>query len=299
MRRPEVDAVLEPDQERFDNREYYRSLLAVRQASSFTSIGEIDPFYFQEALWSALLGERSDLYRTLDYTTEDDGTSLTYTIRLPEDTAGRGSSAYDIYGILPWKKWMLGELHVSDEEWFGYAKWKSPTVFYIPDGGITAGGETPEASADAASSDAAGSAAPETVSIAYTASSRGQFKDGHFAALDLDRLGEVSSALQQRAASDLVVRDGYVSCSVTDAQPGQELFLSVPYVDGWTLTVNGKEVKPHIFAGCLLSVPLEEGSNEILLRYHVPGLRAGLALTVASAIALLLLHFLRKKLVKS
>ncbi|MFC6261601.1 YfhO family protein [Levilactobacillus fujinensis] len=63
--------------------------------------------------------------------------------------------------------------------------------------------------------------------------------------------------------------------NVTGSTSRHELFLSVPYDTGWTATVNGQRVKPQRLLNGLMGIPLQQGSNHIRLRYHVPGGRLG------------------------
>ena len=51
------------------------------------------------------------------------------------------------------------------------------------------------------------------------------------------------------------------------------------------LRVNGKKIKPELVGNCMMSLPLENGENTIEMRYHVPGLKAGICLSVVGAAA--------------
>ncbi len=99
-------------------------------------------------------------------------------------------------------------------------------------------------------------------------------KQALFYETDLSALKEISREINQRAAKNLMIRDGEISGTV-EGREGDILFLSVPYENGWTVMRNGKEITPDIFAGCLMNIPLEEGENHIQMTYHIPGLTAG------------------------
>ncbi len=64
---------------------------------------------------------------------------------------------------------------------------------------------------------------------------------------------------------------------------GDELLTSVPYEANWTVTVNGRAVSPRKFGGTLISVPLVEGDNDVVLTYRVPGVMMGALGTLAGA----------------
>ena len=100
--------------------------------------------------------------------------------------------------------------------------------------------------------------------------------------LDLDALAQAAQKLQANAA-DADISDGHVSCSV-NAEAGERLYLSVPYEDGWSIKVNGKDADYELVGGCMISVALEEGENTVTLDFSVPGLGPGIALTVIAAL---------------
>lgn len=58
------------------------------------------------------------------------------------------------------------------------------------------------------------------------------------------------------------------------------LLLTIPYDEGWTITVGGKTVKPEKAWGALTAIPVQAGDNVIAMRYTLPGLKAGAVLSV-------------------
>lgn len=69
--------------------------------------------------------------------------------------------------------------------------------------------------------------------------------------------------------------------TITVTEPGL-MYTSIPYDEGWTVTVDGKEVDTNAFEDALLSVYLSEGTHEIEMEYFAPGLRLGIVLTISS-----------------
>jgi uncharacterized membrane protein YfhO len=70
------------------------------------------------------------------------------------------------------------------------------------------------------------------------------------------------------------------------------LVISEPYIRGWTATVDGQPVTLYHADAALMAVGLPAGSHRVVLQYHQPGLRLGLALAAAAlllATAVLLL----------
>lgn len=112
----------------------------------------------------------------------------------------------------------------------------------------------------------------------------GEVTAAYFYELDLEALQEATDAIKARGVQ-AQIEDGYVSAQV-QGQEGQSLFLSVPEENGWTVVRNELEVTPDVVGGALMSIPLEDGSNEILMTYKVPFKTAGLAASAAGVVML-------------
>ena len=98
----------------------------------------------------------------------------------------------------------------------------------------------------------------------------------------MESFDSLVGALQARGIQDAVVEDGFVSGSISLAEPAVMVF-SIPYSEGWTAKVDGAPVETLASAGSLLAVSLEAGSHEIELHYETPWLRAGCAISAVSA----------------
>ena len=98
----------------------------------------------------------------------------------------------------------------------------------------------------------------------------------------MEAFDSLVGALQARGIQDVVVEDGFVSGSISLAEPAVMVF-SIPYSEGWTAKVDGVPVETLASAGSLLAVSLEAGSHEIELHYETPWLRAGCAISAVSA----------------
>ena len=66
------------------------------------------------------------------------------------------------------------------------------------------------------------------------------------------------------------------------------LFLSIPYSGGWEAYVNGEKVSIYKADIAFMAIPLEKGVNEVVLMYHTPGLRAGVLISIASLVIVIL-----------
>ena len=71
-------------------------------------------------------------------------------------------------------------------------------------------------------------------------------------------------------------------------QPGI-LCFSVPWSSGWTAEVDGKPVELFRANTMYMAVELDRGHHEVILRYCTPGLKAGLIMSLAGWILLLVL----------
>ena len=100
--------------------------------------------------------------------------------------------------------------------------------------------------------------------------------DAQFYLLDLSVLKEASEAANNNAAKENTLKDGYGKFTVDNAGAGDSLFISVPAEKGWKITRNGKSVTPDVIGNALMSIPLENGRNEIEMSYKVPYIDTGL-----------------------
>lgn len=207
-------------------------------------------FDYQNSLYSYLLGREVTLYRRAETSAavSEDGHTV-YSITVP-DTPHALYASFQILALDYVNVW------VNDGTPQALGGWLSPSVLYIPSGEGTA----------------------PTVKIeAENAISC----DCEIYWLDLNELEKAARELQARAV-DAEIRDGSVRCTVS-AEKGERLYLSVPYEDGWKITVNGKAADYELIGGCMISLALEEGENRVQLTFSVPGLGAGIAVSILAA----------------
>lgn len=62
------------------------------------------------------------------------------------------------------------------------------------------------------------------------------------------------------------------------------MYTSIPFDEGWTVYVDGKETETHAFKNALLSVYLTEGEHEITFEFTPAGLNQGFFLTGISVV---------------
>ncbi len=67
-----------------------------------------------------------------------------------------------------------------------------------------------------------------------------------------------------------------------DSQEGGVLFTSIPYDQGWTVTVDGKEQEPSSILHAFLSVELAPGEHVVEMNYCPEGLKLGAFISVGA-----------------
>ena len=109
-----------------------------------------------------------------------------------------------------------------------------------------------------------------------------KFKTFEAYELDFDVLSRVMDELGRETLDITKHEEGYLQGTVTLAEEGA-LVISIPVEEGWKLLVDGEETELQSFEDIFLAVNLPTGTHEVVLEYHVPGVRVGL---MVSALAL-------------
>ncbi|MBO6197187.1 MAG: YfhO family protein [Butyrivibrio sp.] len=106
----------------------------------------------------------------------------------------------------------------------------------------------------------------------------------------LDGLDERLSAFTQNTLENLDLHKNpisYATNKVTgdiNLEEPKIMLLSTPYLSGWTAYVDGKKTELLRANTMFTALPLSEGYHEIELRYHTPGLLAGLILSILGVV---------------
>ncbi|MCI2046321.1 MAG: YfhO family protein [Faecalibacterium sp.] len=239
--------------------------------ASAANDAETDPFVYQNALFSQLLGETVELYKSASVVGMEQisDKEVSITVDTPEGN-------YILYGIL--NGCPVADLYADNAFQTGYQDQRAPTMIYADGGGQH---RFLLHSEDGISME---DLCPDALNVANL----------NFCYLDVDLLAEVSQKLNARAAQQITVEDGYAACTV-QGTAGENVYLSIPYDSGWTITRNGETVAPTLVGGCMISVPLAEGENQIVLRYRAPGFRTGALASAGCLVLLCAAAWLEKK----
>ena len=108
-----------------------------------------------------------------------------------------------------------------------------------------------------------------------------------FYALNLEAFKQIIDELRVSEFVPAVFEDGKIEGEYAAEDDGN-LLLSVPYDEGWNVTVNGAaaELTPAADKG-MSCLTVQKGANKIVMTYKTPGALAGLAVSLASATALI------------
>ncbi|CAJ1230148.1 membrane protein [Levilactobacillus zymae] len=139
----------------------------------------------------------------------------------------------------------------------------------------------------------------QTVDVTFSATQQINFKSVKLIAMPFSQTYDRQvHAAQQRGLQHAQITDNRVSGTLAAAQPSV-LTTSIPYSDGWRLTVDGQATATQVVNDGFVGANLPAGHHRIVLTYRTPGLKLGLWLSLDGALLLLaggLWHLLRRPL---
>lgn len=103
---------------------------------------------------------------------------------------------------------------------------------------------------------------------------------------NMDNFEGVYENLSSNTIENTEYKDGYVKGDVTVTADKTLLYTSIPYDEGWTLKVDGKDYEYIKILNGFIGVDLEEGQHTIEFKYKLPGFKVGLSISIISLIAL-------------
>ncbi len=115
-----------------------------------------------------------------------------------------------------------------------------------------------------------------------------------FAYFDCEAFEAQFAGVDTASTSIIEADDGYVAFTA-DVEAGEMILTSIPYEDGWTLTVDGVETEIIPYQDALISIDAEPGTHEVVLRFTPPGLKAGALMSVVGVLGLAVVGVLDRK----
>ena len=103
---------------------------------------------------------------------------------------------------------------------------------------------------------------------------------------NMDNFEGVYENLSLNTIENTEYKDGYLKGDVTVTDNKTLLYTSIPYDEGWTLKVDGKDYDYIKILNGFIGVDLEEGQHTIEFKYKLPGFKVGLSISIISLIIL-------------
>ncbi len=97
----------------------------------------------------------------------------------------------------------------------------------------------------------------------------------------------IYEALNNHMLEVIEYDDGYVYGKI-DMPTGQTMFTSIPYDEGWSIKVDGKEVEYYAIGEAFIGVDMAPGEHTVEMLYTPKGLPEGIIISVISGILFLL-----------
>lgn len=239
-------------------------IAASKDIQNCTLEGE-NPFEMQNDLYSKILGHNVELYTEINATkTADSQDAKQWSVTVPAGSIGHLYINKDANAGSYWPVALtIDQRTINNEAWRF-----DNNIRQIAD------------ASDGPSS--------HTVSleVAEGYSDMPQSNEPVFYALNLEVFKQIIDELKTSEFVPAVFEDGMVEGEYT-AENDCNLLLSVPYDDGWSVTINGAvaELTPAADKG-MSCLRVQKGTNKIVMTYKNPGAFAGLAVSLATAVAL-------------
>lgn len=225
-----------------------------------------NPFEKQNDLYSKILGREVELYTKIEATSTENSDSLKqWSVTVPASSIGYLYINKDATAGSYWPVTLTIDQRTIENEAWRFDN----NIRQI--------------------ADASDAPSQHTVSIGVAEGYTDMPQDNEpvFYALNLDVFEQNINELRTSEFIPTVFEDGRIEGEYTAEDDGK-LLLSVPYDEGWTATINGAaaELAPAADKG-MSCLSVRKGANRIVMTYKTPGALAGLAVSLATAAALI------------
>lgn len=127
-----------------------------------------------------------------------------------------------------------------------------------------------------------------TIEITFEEKAVYEISEMHVYMLDMDKMKEFNEERQKETMQNINIDMDRINGTIeTDSK--KVLFLSIPYSSGWKAYINGEKTKIYRADYGFMALELNQGTNEISLKYTTPGILPGLICSVISIIIFILL----------
>lgn len=240
-------------------------IAASKDIQNCTLEGE-NPFEKQNDLYSKILGHKVELYTKIDATkTADSQNVKQWSVTVPTGSIGYLYINKDANAGSYWPVALtIDQRTINNEAWRFDNNIRQ----------ITDASEAP-------------SSHTVSLEVAEGYTDMPQDNEPVFYALNLEVFEQIIDELKASEFVPTVFEDGKVEGEYTAENDGN-LLLSVPYDDGWSVTINGAaaELMPAADRG-MSYLKVQRGTNNIVMTYKTPGTLAGLTVSLTTATALI------------
>lgn len=131
----------------------------------------------------------------------------------------------------------------------------------------------------------------QSIRLTFSQTGMFNFKSVSFYARDYSKLKDAAQHLSQDHLRQVKFEANQVSGNI-DLKKTKLLVMTIPYGQGWTAYDNGHKVAIHKINLMSSGIVLPAGKHQIEMRYHTPGLRVGIIISVIAWIVFGLVAFL-------
>ena len=103
---------------------------------------------------------------------------------------------------------------------------------------------------------------------------------------DNDALHELATIVKERPCTIEKVKDSHLRGEFT-AAAGQKLMFTIPYDEGWTCFIDGKQTEISKVLGVFMAVDAPEGTHSYEMKFFPTGMKAGIGLSAAALLTTL------------
>ncbi|KRN26891.1 YfhO family protein [Liquorilactobacillus mali] len=244
---------------------YYLPLAFTNPTNITANLNTWNTFEYTNSFYTELVGKKLDLYEPVQHTTRTNPNgTISYILN------SKNKKNLQLYGNIIWSQSNNGnQINVNNVYSTGYAKWLSPSLFYIPTGN-----------------------GQQQVTI-NTNIQQSAITTQQFYSLNLQKLKKITREIQQKSQK-LSFKNGNIS-SYIYSKENTYLYSTISVERGWTVKVNDKVIHPQVFAGTFMRLPIKAGNNKISMTYKTPYLGLGIIISILSIILIIMYLIIIKK----
>ncbi len=130
----------------------------------------------------------------------------------------------------------------------------------------------------------------QTIDLGISSNKASITSDVNLVSLDQAKFASLVQYLKPTSFNPTQTKQN-VSGTVNNLYNQKELYVSIPYDEGWNATINNKKVKVASGYGSMIKLPLQSGTNHVSLKYRIPGFASGLIISVLGLLGFIVFDF--------